>query len=184
MSVATIWGTTPDERDMAFPCDRFLEQPDATLYRGVTIHAQPEVIFRWLCQIRVAPYSYDWIDNLGRQSPRVLIDGLDELAIGQHVMGGSAVFDFKRDRHLTIRTIPRSFEQRILGDNLVSYLIVPEDSGGCRLLVKIVAKFPRGPLGWFWRVFLPWGELIMMRKQLLNFMELSEQSATGTGGAP
>ncbi len=180
MSVATTWGTTPDERDMAFPCDRFLERPDAAYYRGITIRARPEVIFRWLCQIRVAPYSYDWIDNRGRQSPRVLTPGLDELAIGQQVMGGSELIDFERDRHLTIRTIRGSFEWRILGDNLASYLIVPKDSDGCRLLVKLLVKFPRGPLGWFWRVVLPWGDLVMMRKQLLNFKELSEQ-ATSTG---
>ena len=63
MSVATTWGTTPDERAINFPCDLFMEQPDAAYYRGVTVRASPELIFRWLCQIRVAPYSYDWIDN-------------------------------------------------------------------------------------------------------------------------
>ena len=62
----------------------------------------------------------------------------------------------------------------------MSYLIVPEDSDGCRLLVKLLVKFPRGPLGWFWRVFLPWGDLIMLRKQLLNFKELSEQMSNTT----
>ena len=180
MSVSTTWGTTPDERQMDFPCDRFLQQADAAYYRGISIRAQPEVIFRWLCQIRVAPYSYDWIDNRGRQSPRVLTPGLDELAIGQQVMGGSELIDFERDRHLTIRTIQGSFGWRILGDNLVSYLIVPEDSDGCRLLVKLVVKFPSGPLGWFWRVFLPWGDLVMMRKQLLNFKQLSEQMSMPT----
>ena len=94
-------------------------------------------------------------------------------------MGDSEIVNFERNRHLTIRTIPGSFEQRFLGDNLASYLIVPEDSGRCRLLVKLVMKFPRGPLGWFLRVFLPWGELIMMRKQLLNFKQLSEQTSNG-----
>ena len=182
MSVATTWGTTRAEREMDFPCDLFVQQPKTAYYRGITVRAQPELVFRWLCQLRVAPYSYDWIDNRRRQSPRVLIPGLDELAIGQHVMGDSEVIDFERDRHMTIRTIRGSLQWRILGDNLVSYLIVPEDSDSCRLLVKAV--YPRGPRGWFWPVFLPWGGLIMMRKQLLNFKRLSEQSATGTGDAP
>ena len=46
MSVGTTWGTTPDEREMDFPCDRFLEQADAAYNRGITIRAQLEVIFR------------------------------------------------------------------------------------------------------------------------------------------
>ncbi len=175
MSVATTWGTTPDERQMPFPCDLFVKQPETAYYRGITVRAQPEVIFRWLCQLRVAPYSYDWIDNRGSKSPRALIPGLDELAIGQHTMGDSEIVNFERDRHLTIRTIRGSFLWRIMGDNLVTYLIVPGDPGSCRLLVKAI--YPGGPRGWFLRVFLPWAGLIMMRKQLLNFKQLSEQTS-------
>lgn len=178
MSMSTTWGTTPDEREMDFPCDRFMEQADAAYYRGITIRAQPEVIFRWLCQMRVAPYSYDWIDNRGRESPRVLTPGLEELAIGQTVLGGFELVDFEHGRHLTGRLKQNTFEARAFGGMAVSYLIVPQSSSGCRLLVKIVAKFRRGPIGWFMRVFLPWGDLIMMRKQLLNFKDLSEQAAS------
>ena len=68
--LSRTWGTETRERLRDFPCDRFLERFDDAYYRGITIHAHREIVFRWLCQLRVAPYSYDLIDNLGRQSPR------------------------------------------------------------------------------------------------------------------
>ena len=184
MSLNTTWGTTPHEREMDFPCDRFMEQPYEAYFRGITISAKSEVIFRWLCQMRVAPYSYDWIDNRGRRSPRVLTPGLDELAVGQTIMSSFELVEFEHGRHLTGRLRQKSREGRFIPGFVITYLIVSENAGRCRLLVKFVAKYPKGPLGLIMRVFLPWADLIMMRKQLLNFKRLSEQSATGTGGAP
>jgi len=45
-----------------------VESPEAVYFRGVTIRTGAPAIFRWLCQVRVAPYPYDWIDNGGRRS--------------------------------------------------------------------------------------------------------------------
>ena len=73
--VAWTWGTTPEERARPYPCDRWLEGANDAYWRGVTVRAEPAVVFRWLCQLKVAPYSYDWIDNWGRQSPRTLTPG-------------------------------------------------------------------------------------------------------------
>ena len=47
-------------------------EPEATWYRGVTLNAPTFVVFRWLCQIRVAPYSYDWIDNFAPAKPTTI----------------------------------------------------------------------------------------------------------------
>lgn len=176
-SISQTWGTERRERQLTYPCDDLISHPDATLYRGVTIHAPPEIVFRWLCQVRFAPYSYDWIDNCGRRSPRELTPGLDRLAIGQDVMSIFNLVAFERDRHITIRVKPGSRASRIFGDIAGSYVIIPGATNSCRLLVKLIAKYPQGAKGQFMRTFLPWGDLIMMRRQLLNFKQLAERSA-------
>jgi len=174
-SLSRTWGTEPRERLLDFPCDRFLEGFDDAYYRGITINAPREVVFRWLCQMRMAPYSYDWIDNLGRQSPRQLTPGLEELEIGQRVMIIFELVDFVKNKHLTVRTKMDGPGSRIFGDLVVSYVVVSQGNGGCRLLVKLLVQYPERLPGRVMRLILPWGDLIMMRRQLLNFKKLSEQ---------
>jgi len=163
---------------MAFPCDRFMERFDAAYYRGIAIEARPEVVFRWLCQLKVAPYSYDWIDNLGRRSPQSLMPGVDELAIGQTIMTNFELVEFERNRHLTIRSRVNTSVPRIFGAT-VSYLIVPRTTDTSRLLVKLIVRHPTGVVGWLMRRLLPWGDMIMMRRQLLNFKSLAERTPNG-----
>jgi hypothetical protein len=175
-SISKTWGTTAAERELVFPCDRLIARPDGTFFRGVTIEAPARIIFRWLCQMRVAPYSYDWLDNGGRQSPRELTVGLEELASGQTVMRIFDLVDFARNEQLTIRLKPQSPSSKVFGDIAVSYLIIPTSGLSCRLVVKLVVKNPYGIRGRLMGAFLPWGDLIMMRRQLLNFKRLAEES--------
>ena len=186
-SVFRVWGTRPDEILLGYPCDRFLDvldedDFDEAYYRGTSIHAPPEIIFRWLCQLRIAPYSYDWVDNFGRKSPSTLTPGLEELRVGQDVMTIFELVDFEEDRQLTIRMKRGLFGSKAFGDTVVSYLIEPDDGGNCRLLVKLLIRYPKGILGWLTRLILPLGDLIMMRRQLLNFKELSERTQDVTEG--
>jgi hypothetical protein len=174
MSVSQTWGTEAQERELTYPCDRFIPQHEAALYRGVTIAAPARIVFRWLCQMRVAPYSYDWIDNGGRQSPQALTPGLENLVVGQDVMRIFTLVDFEPDRQLTLRLKPRSSASRTFGDIAVSYVVVPGAANSCRLLVKLIASYPQGAKGSFMRALLPWGDLIMMRRQLLNLKQLAE----------
>src|SRR5258705_9763610 len=182
-SICETWGTEPEERGLTFPCDDMIRRPDDALYRGVTVNAPEATVFRWLCQMRSAPYSYDWLDNGGRQSPRELTAGLENLAIGQDVMRIFKLTAFEKDRHLTLRLKAKSSASETFGDIAVSYVLVPigddRSMPSCRLLVKLIVKHPAGLYGRIMRTVLPWGDLIMMRRQLLNLKRLAEQTEKG-----
>lgn len=172
MSIATTWGTTAGERALPYPCDGLTRARTDAYFRGITVHAPPEIVFRWLCQLRAAPYSYDWIDNLGRRSPRELTPGLDDLAVGQRVMTMFRLASFARPIHITVRALRARW---LFGEVAVSYMIVPGEAS-CRLLGKIVVQ-RRGVLSLPMRLLLPWGDLIMMRKQLMTLRDLAERDA-------
>jgi hypothetical protein len=175
-SLASTWGTTASERTMSFPCDHSLTTFDAAYFRAVPVRAKAAIIFRWLCQLRVAPYSYDWIDNGGRRSPRELIPGLDQLQVGQRVCTIFQLVDFEPNRHLTLR-LRAARAKAFFGEAAISYVIFPQDDGCCRLVVKLLVRYPRGPMGTVTRRWLPWGDLFMMRKQLLTLKQLAEQQS-------
>ena len=162
------WGTTPAERERTFPCDLFMPVPDESFYRGVDIEAPPFLVHRWLCQMKVAPYSYDWLDNLGRTSPRKLTPGVEELERGQKFMFIFRLIDFD-ERQLTLRT-----GSRLTGDTIISYLVTENPT---RLLVKLNVLYPPAPMKWLIRFVLRWGDWIMMRKQLLTFKALAEKES-------
>jgi hypothetical protein len=174
MSIARTWGTTAAERALPFSCDRYVDVPEAVYFRGVTVRASPTTLFRWLCQLRVAPYSYDWIDNRGRQSPQTLTPGMEALAVGQSLMRIFTLVEFAHDRHLTLGIKHGTGAFRLFGDLAVTYLILPQEPDRCRLLLKIVVRYPRGFRGALMRGGLPWGDLLMMRRQLLNLKALAE----------
>jgi len=153
---------------VAYPCDSMLSSPDQALFRGVTIEATAETVFRWLCQLKLAPYSYDWIDNLGRQSPPRLVGGCEQLEPGQTFMFLFTLVEFRQPEHLTLR-----IRNPWLGQVVVSYCVF-DHGRECRLVVKLLMRYPRGPLGWLMRLGLPLGDLVMMRKQLLTLKQLAE----------
>jgi hypothetical protein len=176
-SVVRTWGTLPDERRADYPCDALLTDPDDVLFRGVTVQAEPAVVFRWLCQLKVAPYSYDWIDNRGRRSPRTLTAGAEHLAVGQPVMTIFELAGFEAARHFTFVLADRT-AARLFGEIAGTYAVTPSGASHSRLVVKLLLRHPtRWPGTWI-RPFLPAGDLVMMRKQLLTLKRLAE------GGGP
>ncbi|HEY6397605.1 MAG TPA: hypothetical protein VIX82_09150, partial [Solirubrobacteraceae bacterium] len=120
--IARTWGSTERERSLALPCDQHLGDAEDSLWRAVDVEAPVSVVFRWLCQLRVAPYSYDWIDNGGRRSPESLTPGLEQLAIGQRFMEIFELVAFDPDRQITL--IMRR-GRRLFGGVVVTYVVRP-----------------------------------------------------------
>jgi hypothetical protein len=171
--ISREWGSSPQARGRTHPCDEQLQSPRDALFRAVSIDAEPAVVFRWLCQLRIAPYSYDWIDNRGRRSPQHLTPGLDQLAVGQRVMRIFELVGFEDGRSLTLRLRrPRTWL-----DLAVSYEVAPEPDGRSRLLVTLVPRYGEGLVGQALRATLPTLDWIMMRRQLLNLKRLAETPA-------
>ena len=176
-SLASIWGSTPEERRMAFPCDSHLSDIDGEYFRAVDVEAPANVLFRWLCQLKVAPYSYDLIDNFGRRSPRNLLPGLEKLARGQRVMDIFELVEFEENGHLTM-VMDSPWATSIFGRIALSYVVLPKSNVSCRLVVKIRVLYPEKPPRSWVRWFLPWGDLLMMRKQLLTLKHLAESNSS------
>ncbi len=165
------WNSTAVERGLPLPCDGLLPRPDARLHRAVEVPAPPATTFRWLCQLRAAPYSYDKLDNLGRRSPQTLTPGLEELAVGQRINTIFRIVSFEPGRSITMRT-----SSRFLGVVVCTYAALPDpqEAGRSRLLVRFLVTYPRrSPLGLLMRLTLPPGDLVMMRRQLLNLRDLA-----------
>lgn len=159
------WGVTDDEVAAHYPCDDVVATPVLQVWRGVTVRCSPEVLWPWVAQIRLAPYSYDWIDNLGRTSPREL-RALPEPAVGQNF---STAATRPTGRILSVSP-GEQLTGRIVGA-VISYVLVP-NGDTTRLLMKVVTARGRwlAPL-------LSVGDLVMARRQLLNLKELAESTA-------
>ena len=165
------WGSTADERRGQFACNEFLARPDRAVFRAVDVDAPPAMVFRWLCQLRVAPYSYDWIDNRGRRSPRRLTPGTEELELGQTFMTIFRLAHFEPGASITVTS-----ESRVFGRIAGTYRVAPTVGGGSRLIVKLAIVYPPGVAGRVMARVLPAGDLVMMRRQLLNLKALAESS--------
>jgi len=114
--------------------------------------------------VRAAPYSYDWIDNLGRRSPRELLDLPEPRAGDRFTTAGG------RELGRIVSVEPgKQLTGTIMGA-FMSYVLVPRDHDMTRLLLKVVIQASRWPAPG-----LAIGDLIMARRQLLNLKQLAER---------
>ena len=170
------WNATAAERTAQYPCDRYVQSPRERFTRAVEVDSSPETVFRWLCQLKVAPYSYDWIDNAGRRSPRSLTPEADRLEPGQEFLVFQLV-EFEQDRHITGVVLPRA--ERVFGRLAVSYVVEPRGAGRCRIVACLSVAAPAFVLESARLTLLAFGDLLMMRKQLITLKRCAEWTAGG-----
>lgn len=157
------WGVTDSETLRSYPCDAFVTSPALQAWRGVRVEAPAAAVWPWVAQVRLAPYSYDWIDNLGQRSPRELV-GLPEPQVGEAF---TATGGRKLGRIVSVDP-GEQLTGTIMGA-FMSYVLVPQEHDTTRLLLKVVMQGPRwAALG------LSVGDLLMARRQLLNLKQLAE----------
>jgi hypothetical protein len=175
------WGTTDEERSRFYECERYVAPPVDTYYRAIDVDAPREVVWRWLCQMHVAPYSWDWIDNAGRQSPRRLIPGLENLAVGQRMLTIFRLVEFEHGNQMTMHIEPR--HKWFWGDVGCTYQVESRGSGGSRIIYVWCVCVRRGTFGrvtglqYLRKATAPLGELLMASKQLRTFKQLAEAQA-------
>jgi hypothetical protein len=148
----------------AYPCDEFVASPALQAWRGVEVAAPAAAVWPWVAQVRLAPYSYDWIDNRGRRSPRELV-GLAEPRVGE---GFTAVGGRVVGRIVAVEA-GKQLTGTIMGA-FMSYVLVPQEHESTRLLLKVVMRTTRVRA-----LALSVGDLVMSRRQLLNLKHLAEQ---------
>ena len=158
------WGVREAEVARPYPCDSFVAEPSLVAWRGVRIEAPPAAVWPWVAQVRLAPYSYDWIDNLGRRSPRSLA-GLPEPVVGEPFTTAGG----RRLGRIVAVDPGEQLTATIMGA-FMSYVLVP-DGAATRLLLKVVMRTNR-----LLAFGLNLGDLVMARRQLLNLKRLAEAS--------
>lgn len=176
MSIFTSWGIHPEEVSQKFTCDSILKGQKDSYFRAVTIKAPAELVFRWICQMKIAPYSYDLLDNHNLQSPQELIEGTENLTIGDKMMTIFSVVDFAKNKEITLKmdTPPKPYDKLDV-PTVITYKINHLNPTTCRLIVKYVAAWHSSLGAQMERVAVIFADFIMMRRQLLNFKKLAER---------
>lgn len=164
--IGSRWGVSDAEVARRYPCDDIVPAPTLQLWRGISIAAPPAGVWPWLCQVQLAPYSYDWLDNLGRRSPRD-IRGLPDPVPGERFSCVGGRIPVGR----VLSVVPEEQLTAAIAGGVMSYVLLPSEPG-TRLLLKIVTDRP-----WWYAAPIALGDWPMARRQLMNFKRLAESAA-------
>jgi hypothetical protein len=150
------------------------------LLRRIEINASASFIFIWLKQLRIAPYSFDFVDNRCKKSPDYIIQNLPPLKIFTHFLLAFHIKDFEENSFIASRFCEpiNSPVNLYMRDMYIEYRI-EEKAVKNILWCKIKGYFNNdiSSKGFFF-IFSVVNK-IMMERQLSNIKKLSELSAAG-----
>ncbi|NQZ01716.1 MAG: hypothetical protein HRT45_13720 [Bdellovibrionales bacterium] len=151
----------------ALPGDESLSQGFWFEDHQIQIAAPATEIWPWLVQMgngRAGWYSYDWLDNLGRQSSRKILSEHQNITKGES-FGLYSVDDYKEPEFLTFKFSKESN---------MTWLLDEKSPQLTMLLTRVrVGRFPK----WLLKATLGPGHLIMQRKQFLEIKKRVENKA-------
>ncbi len=165
-----VWGATPAEVVRDYPADALIDGPAIAMTRAVSVRASVETTWRWLCQLawRRTPTTGSTTSAGAARGPSR--PAPTTLAVGQKIV---MVY--------TITSVdpPHQWTGLAQGWMAATYAVEPDphDPAACRLVCRMVAAAP-APLTRLRAHALAWGDVVMLRKQLLTLKSLAES----TGG--
>lgn len=178
------WGATDEEVHSPFPGAELVPGGTRSATMAVTIDARPSKVWPWLVQMgygRAGWYSWDYLDNFGRQSSRELHAEWQNVKAGDY-LSGPHVSELERKAWEVAALEPEHFlglRSRIRGsESLWAFWLKELPGGKTRLLVS---GYWRTDPAWlrpiFSFAFLEWTHWIMQVKQ---FAEIKRRVARST----
>jgi hypothetical protein len=170
------WGATAAEATRAMPGDELVASPDLNATRAVSVNADPASIWPWLMQLgykRGGFYSYDYLDNDGIPSTRMILTEYQDTKAGDRIPIGDGAFvqvvELEPERAMVLQ-----FEEGPWGGNTWVFCLYPQPDGTTRLISRLRVRYQHG-----FPDILPWlmldtGEIVMMRRCLLGIRERAE----------
>jgi len=171
------WGATPHEIAADMAGDEQVREPMFSATRAISVGAPAAMVFPWLRQMgfgRAGWYSYDWIDNFGKESARFILPQWQHVGPGDAIPAGPLSFT-------ATHVEPNRAFCIVQHNKRVQFSLAFElhpETAGTRLVSRARARlaFPGGRHLARW--LLEPGDGLMVRKQLLGIKERAESLAT------
>lgn len=144
--------------------------PHPPITRVILTKASPEALLLWVKQLRRAPYSYDWIDNLGRPSPSTPMP--IELQVGERIMYIFTVSSLGPTHVEAYMSHPLA--TAAFGKVRIRYDV--REHGRVSSLHYTMWIPAATMVGKLRRYLLAWADLVMARKQLFTLTRYAEQT--------